>query len=66
MGFPIVNTPFARDVAAALHLHFLSSGGIQLHRVMAGNYPRIPDITLGLGLVHYPLWFVTHRFALLL
>ncbi len=32
---------------------------------MAGNYPRIPGITLGLGLVHDPLWPVTHRFALL-
>src|SRR5688572_23376714 len=32
---------------------------------MAGNYPRIPGVTLGLGLVHYPLLFVTHQFALL-
>jgi hypothetical protein len=31
----------------------------------AGNYPRIPGITLGLGLVRYPLSFATHRFALL-
>lgn len=32
---------------------------------MAGNYPRIPGVTLGLGLVHYPLLSVTHRSALL-
>jgi hypothetical protein len=46
-------------------LHFLGNGGIQLHLAMAGNYPRIPGITLGLGLVHYPLLLVTHRLALL-
>ena len=32
---------------------------------MAGNYPRIPGITLGLGLVHYPLSLAISRFALL-
>ena len=32
---------------------------------MAGNYPRIPGITLGLGLVHYPLLPATHRLSLL-
>src|SRR5277367_345639 len=53
-------TPFA-----AHHLHFIGNRGIQLHLAMAGNYPRIPGITLGLGLVHYPLLPVTHRFALL-
>ena len=65
MGFPIVNTPFAHDAVAALYLHFLSNRGIQLHLAMAGNYPRIPGITLGLGLVHYPLLPVTSRLALL-
>jgi hypothetical protein len=34
-------------------------------RPRAGNYPRIPGITPGLGLVHYPLSLATHRFALL-
>jgi hypothetical protein len=34
-------------------------------RPKAGNYPRIPGITPGLSLVHYPLSFATHRFALL-
>lgn len=47
------------------HLHFLGNRGIRLHLAMAGNYPRIPGITPGLGLVHYPLSFATHRFALL-
>jgi hypothetical protein len=47
------------------HLHFFGNGGIQLHLAMAGNYPRIPGITLGLGLVHYPLLSATHRLALL-
>ena len=65
MSFPIVNTPFARDSAAKPDLHFFGNRGILLHRKMAGNYPRIPGITLGLGLVHYPLLPVTHRFALL-
>lgn len=32
---------------------------------MAGNYPRIPGITLGLCLVHYLLMMDTHRLALL-
>jgi hypothetical protein len=53
-------TPFA-----AHNLHFLGNGGIWLHLAMAGNYPRIPGITLGLSLVHYPLLSVTHRLALL-
>jgi len=50
-----------------IHLHFLSNRGIRLSRTnpRAGNYPRIPGITPGLGLVHYPLSFATHRFALL-
>ena len=47
------------------HLHFLGNGGIQLHLTMAGNYPRIPGITPGLGLVHYPLLPVMNRLALL-
>src|SRR5271169_1541179 len=64
MGCPIVNTPFTRNSVAAHNLHFLGNGGIQLHLTMAGNYPRIPGITLGLGLVHYPLLPVTHRSAL--
>jgi len=51
-------TPFA-----AHNLHFIGNRGIQLHLVMAGNYPRIPGITLGLGLVHYPLLPVTHRLS---
>src|ERR1700682_73899 len=50
---------------ATQNLHFLGNGGIWLHLAMAGNYPRIPGITLGLGLVHYPLLSVTHRLALL-
>ena len=50
---------------ATQNLHFLGNRGIQLHLTVAGNYPRIPGITLGLGLVHYPLWPVTHRLALL-
>jgi hypothetical protein len=33
---------------------------------MAGNYPRIPGITLGLGLVHYPLLSILRRLVLLL
>ena len=33
---------------------------------MAGNYPRIPGIALGLGLVHYPLLPITRRLALLI
>jgi hypothetical protein len=53
-------TPFATQ-----NLHFFGNRGIQLHLKVAGNYPRIPGITLGLGLVHYPLLPVTHRFALL-
>ena len=32
---------------------------------MAGNYPRISGITPSLGLVHYPLLPVTHRYTLL-
>ena len=32
---------------------------------MAGNYPRIPGIALGLGLVHYPLLLATHPLSLL-
>ena len=39
-------TPFATP-----DRHFLGNGGIRLHLAMAGNYPRIPGITLGLGLV---------------
>jgi hypothetical protein len=66
MSFPIVNTPFAHNSAAKPDLHFIGNRGILLHREMAGNYPRIPGITLGLGLVHYPLLPVTHRFALLI
>ena len=31
---------------------------------MAGNYPRIPDITPGLGLVHDLLLLATHRSSL--
>jgi hypothetical protein len=50
--------------SAAQDLHFLGSGGIQLHRAMAGNYPRIPGITPGLGLVHDPLLPATRRLAL--
>ena len=50
---------------ATQNLHFIGNRGIQLHLAMAGNYPRIPGITLGLGLVHYPLLSVTHRLALL-
>ena len=42
-----------------------SARGIQLHLAMAGNFPRIPGITPGIGLVHYPLSFATHQFALL-
>ena len=57
MAFAIVNAPFTCIPAATLDLHFLGNGGIQLHLSMAGNYPRIPGITLGLGLVHYPLLF---------
>lgn len=51
--------------SATQYLHFLGNRGIQLHLAVAGNYPRIPGIALGLGLVHYPLLPVTHRFALL-
>jgi hypothetical protein len=36
------------------HLHFCGNGGIQLCLAAAGNSPRIPGITPGLGLVHYP------------
>ena len=57
--------PPGREPAVGVNLHFLGNGGIQLHLTMAGNYPRIPGITLGLGLVHYPLLSVTHRSALL-
>jgi hypothetical protein len=32
---------------------------------MAGNYPRIPGITLGFGLVHYLLLPATHQLTLL-
>jgi hypothetical protein len=53
-------TPFATP-----DRHFLGNGGIWLHLTMAGNYPRIPGVTLGLGLVHYPLLPVTHQSALL-
>jgi hypothetical protein len=38
-----------------MHLHFLGTGGIQLCHQTAGNYPRIPGVTPGLGLVHDPL-----------
>ena len=41
-------------------MEFCSPG----RRPKAGNYPRIPGITPGLGLIHYPLSFATHRFAL--
>lgn len=61
----IVNTPFPRDFSAPRYLHFLSNGEIQLHLAMAGNYPRISGITPSLGLVHYPLLPVTHRYTLL-
>src|SRR5690242_5326543 len=40
MGFPIVNTPFARSFVATFYLHFISNCGILLHPRMAGNYPR--------------------------
>ena len=65
MSFLIVNTPFTRNFAAARYLHSFSKRGIQLHPRMAGNYPRIPGITLGLGLVHYLLRSTTHRLSLL-
>src|SRR6185312_4569197 len=65
MVLAIVNTPFARNSVATSNLHFLGNGGILLHLAMAGNYPRIPGITLGLGLVHDPLLPVTRRLALL-
>ena len=65
MGFPIVNTPFARNCGVTFHLHFISTWNSAPSRRMAGNYPRIPGITLGLGLVHYPLLPVTHRLSLL-
>src|SRR4051794_28846939 len=64
MGLAIVNTPVPRNPGAARHLHFLSNCGIQLHLAMAGNYPRIPGITPGLGLVHDPLLPATHQLAL--
>jgi hypothetical protein len=35
-------------------LHFFGNGGIQLCLSAAGNSPRIPGVTPGLGLVHYP------------
>jgi hypothetical protein len=60
-----VNTPFTRSFAAPLNLHSFSKRGIQLHPRMAGNYPRIPGITLGPGLVHYLLRPATHRLSLL-
>ena len=53
-------TPFATQ-----NLHFLSNGGIQLHRAMAGNYPRIPGIALGLGLVDSLSLPATHQLSLL-
>jgi hypothetical protein len=65
MSFLIVNTPFARNFVAAACLHFFSTRGILLHPRMAGNYPRIPGIALGLGLVHYLLLSATHRLSLL-
>ena len=65
MSLPIVNTPFARNFVAAARLHFFSKRGILLHPRMAGNYPRIPGITLGLGLVHYLLLAATRRLSLL-
>lgn len=65
MGFPIVNTPFARNFVATVRLHFFSKRGILLHPKMAGNYPRIPGITLGLGLVHYLLLPATRQLFLL-
>ena len=50
------------------HFHFTPSArGIRLHPCiyrMAGNYPRIPGVTPGLGLVHYPLLPGTHRLSL--
>jgi hypothetical protein len=42
-------------------VEFSSSG----RRPKAGNIPRIPGVTPGLGLVHYPLSPATRRFALL-
>jgi hypothetical protein len=63
--FVTVNTPFTRDSATARDLHFLGNDGIRLHHAMAGNYPRIPGVTLGLGLVHDLLLPVTHRLTLL-
>jgi hypothetical protein len=65
MSFLIVNTPFPRSCAIAFHLHFFSNRGIRLHPQVAGNFPRIPGVTPGLCLVHYPLLSVTHRSALL-
>jgi hypothetical protein len=49
------------------HRHVFGICGIWLpgENPWAGNYPRIPSITLGLGLVHYPLLFATHRYTLL-
>ena len=39
-------------VAWASHLHPFGSCGIWLHLAVAGNFPRIPDVTPGVGLVH--------------
>jgi hypothetical protein len=65
MSFPIVNTPFPRNYATSFGLHFFSNRGILLHPKVAGNYPRIPGITLGLCLVHFPLLSATHQSSLL-
>jgi hypothetical protein len=59
MGFPIVNTPFTHSFTATVVPSLQSKRGIRLHLKMAGNYPRIPGITLGLGLVHYLLRFAS-------
>ena len=39
-------------VAWASHLHPFGSCGIRLHLAVAGNFPRIPGVTPGVGLVH--------------
>src|SRR4051794_13630943 len=49
-----VNTPFAHVPISCKPLHFFGNGGIRLCLPTAGNFPRIPSVTPGLGLVHYP------------